>query len=96
MAWWPMPVIPSTGEAVAGGSQVEGQFRKSQWDVSQKQNTNKRTRGVVQVVECLPSLWWDPGFNHLYGKEKEEKVGRKGREGKGREGKGRKEGKEGS
>jgi hypothetical protein len=34
------------------------------------ENENKRTEGMVQVVECLPSIFHiqDPGFNtHLHG-----------------------------
>jgi hypothetical protein len=51
--WWHMPVIPATWKADCKFQASLGKVRKT---LSQKQNINKRTESVAQVVECLRSM----------------------------------------
>jgi hypothetical protein len=50
-----MPVIPATPEAEVGGSRSEATPGQNLETLSEKQTKSKKTEGVDQVVECLPS-----------------------------------------
>jgi hypothetical protein len=51
-----MSIIPPTPEVKTGKSQIRGQPSKVSKTLSQKQNTNKKGRGVDQMVKNLPSM----------------------------------------
>jgi hypothetical protein len=48
LAWWLIPIIPTTQEAEAGGAPAPGQLGKVSETLSQKQNKNRRAEGMAQ------------------------------------------------
>jgi hypothetical protein len=64
--WWYVLVRPATLEVEVRGSRVWGQSGKVSKTLSPKQNTNKGTGGMAQVIELLAQHAEGPGFNPLY------------------------------
>jgi hypothetical protein len=55
-SWWIMPIILVTQEAEIRRILIQGQSTQTVNEtISPKYPTQKRTGGVTQVVECLPS-----------------------------------------
>jgi hypothetical protein len=52
-----MHVIPAIREAEIGRSQAEESLGKKHETLSEKQTKSKRTWGMAQGLQCLPSQW---------------------------------------